>query len=72
LFSLDSIVIFIIVWWIVFFVFLPLGISKEKNVIPGNDPGAPSNANLKLKIIFTTVCTLFLTIIISFLKNEIF
>ena len=72
MFTLDNLAVFLIVWWIVLFIFLPIGVSKDDNVLSGNDPGAPRQTNLKKKIIWTTVSALFLTIIIILIKNEIF
>ena len=72
MFTFDNLAIYLIVWWIVLFIFLPLGISKDDNVLSGNDPGAPKNTNLKKKIIWTTISSFFLTIIIVLIKNEIF
>jgi predicted secreted protein len=63
---------FVIIWWLVFFLTLPIGIEREKEVIKGNDPGAPKNPMLKIKILITSVISFFITIIISVVKNEIF
>lgn len=72
MFGIGSFVIFIITWWIIFFVFLPFGVVKDENVIKGNDPGAPKDAMLKKKILYTTLIACILTILILILKNEIF
>ena len=47
LFGLESLVIYIIFWWLVFFIALPFGVSRENDVIHGNDPGAPKKTLLK-------------------------
>ena len=69
---LDFLVIYLILWWLIFFITLPIGVKKEINVKFGNDPGAPNNANIKKKAIVTTFVTFFLTLIIILIKNEIF
>ena len=46
--------------------------SKKDDVKFGNDPGSPKNTMLKKKFIYTSIITLFLTIIILLIKNEIF
>ena len=57
----GSLIVFIIIWWIVFFSVLPLGIKSENKKftekVSGNDPGAPKNPNIGKKFIYTTVIT---------------
>ena len=72
MFGLEIIVIFVIIWWLVLFVVLPFGIQRDENLIMGNDPGAPKNPMLKKKIYFTTIISIFLSILVSWIKNEIF
>ena len=72
MFGLEIIVIFVIIWWLVLFVVLPFGIQRDENSIKGNDPGAPKNPMLKKKIYFTTIISIFLSIMVSWIKNEIF
>ncbi|MBC34050.1 MAG: hypothetical protein CMN01_05450 [Rickettsiales bacterium] len=72
MFTFDNLAVFLIVWWIVLFIFLPIGVSKDDNVLSGNDPGAPRQTNLKKKLIWTTISSLFFTLIIILIKNEIF
>tara|TARA_Y200000002_G_scaffold195331_1_gene161400 strand:+ start:55 stop:243 length:189 start_codon:yes stop_codon:yes gene_type:complete len=62
----------VIFWWLTLFVALPFGISKDKKVIHGNDPGAPKKTLLKKKILITSFVSLILTVIFSIIKNEIF
>ena len=50
MFGLEIIVIFVIVWWLVLFLLLPIGIQRDENVSKGNDPGAPKNPMLKKKL----------------------
>ncbi len=71
MFGLEIIVIYVIIWWLVLFVILPLGIQRDENTISGNDPGAPKNPMLKKKIISTTIISFFLSILVSIIKNEI-
>lgn len=60
-------VVFIIIWWIVFFIILPIGIKQEENPIDGNDKGAPKNPNIKLKILITTIISMVLSLIYYYL-----
>ena len=46
----GSIVVYVIIWWIVFFSVLPIGIKHSekpfKSNLEGIDPGAPKNPNI--------------------------
>ena len=68
---LTFLVIFVISWWLILFLVLPVGISKQKNVKFGNDPGAPNEPMVKKKFLITTIIALILTLIIIFIKNEV-
>ena len=72
MFGLESLVIYVIFWWLILFVTLPFGISRDKKIIHGNDPGAPKKTLLKKKVLITSFASLILTVIFSILKNEIF
>ena len=72
MFGLESLVIYVIFWWLILFVTLPFGISRDKKVIHGNDPGAPKKTLLKKKVLITSLASLILTVIFSIIKNEIF
>ena len=57
----GSIVVYVIIWWIIFFSSLPIGIKhnnqKYNDNIAGSDPGAPKNPNILKKFLYTTVLT---------------
>ena len=57
----GSIVVYVIIWWIVFFSVLPVGIKHNnkpfENNLDGIDPGAPKNPNILKKFLFTTLIT---------------
>ena len=72
MFGLESIVVYVIFWWLILFITLPFGVSRDKKVIHGNDPGAPTKTLLKKKILITSFVSLILTVIFSIVKNEIF
>ena len=46
----GSIIIYVMIWWIVFFSILPIGIQSNKEIfkdsIEGFDPGAPKNPKI--------------------------
>ena len=69
----GSIVVYVIIWWIVFFSVLPIGIQSKKDVfkeeIGGMDPGAPKNPNMGKKFLITTLITTIIFFVINYLVN---
>jgi predicted secreted protein len=53
----PGIVTFLIIWWVVLFAVLPLGVRgqwEEGDVTPGSEPGAPTKPDLGRKALITT------------------
>jgi len=53
-----GIAIYIIIWWIMLFTILPIGVRSQqesKAVVPGSDPGAPAKPWLARKLLINTV-----------------
>ncbi len=69
---LTFLVIFVILWWLILFLILPIGVKKQESVEFGNDPGAPTNPMLKKKFLITTIIAFVLTLITIIIKNEIY
>jgi len=62
---------YIVLWWIVLFAVLPFGTRSQEEsgeIVPGSEPGAPAAPNLVRKIIWTTVATtvIFLLVYMAF------
>ncbi len=60
----QSIVIFTMIWWVVFFCTLPFGVRgqwEEGGGPEGTEPGAPVMHGLKRKIVTTTAISVVLT-----------
>lgn len=56
----EGLVVYLITWWIVIFVVLPIRITGQHEtgeMVEGTDPGAPVDPRLKEKAILTTVIT---------------
>ena len=66
-----SIVLYLIIWWLSLFLFLPLGITSSKNVKKGNDPGAPEEPKIKKKFFMTTLFSLLIWLIIYLISKVI-
>ena len=63
-------IIYIIIWWIVFFVTLPIDVNREKPIkIDGEDTGSPENPKMLKKFIYCTGITTIIFIIIYLLMK---
>ena len=67
----GSIIVYVMIWWIIFFSVLPIGIRSNKEVfkenIGGMDPGAPKNPKIGKKFFLTTLITTIIFIVIYYL-----
>ena len=67
----GSIIVYVMIWWIIFFSVLPIGIRSNKEVfkekIEGMDPGAPKNPNVGKKFLITTLITTIIFVVIYYL-----
>ena len=69
----GSIILFLLIWWLLLFIVLPLNISDtaEKIVEGGNDTGAPSNPQIFKKFLITTMISIIIwSIMYIFLKDQ--
>lgn len=65
--------VFVIIWWLVFFAALPLGVKgqhEDGDVQEGTDPGAPSNPDLKKKALITSLIAVILTVVYYFVATS--
>ena len=69
----GSIIVYVLIWWIVFFSLLPVGIQSNKETfkekIEGVDPGAPKNPKIALKFLITTLITSIIFVVIYYLVD---
>ena len=69
----GSIIVYVMIWWIIFFSVLPIGIRSNKEVfkekIEGMDPGAPKNPNIVKKFLITTLITTIIFSVIYYLTK---
>jgi len=67
----GSIIVYVLIWWIIFFSVLPIGIQsnkeKFKQKIEGMDPGAPNNPKIGKKFLITTILTSIIFLLIYYL-----
>jgi len=63
-------IIYIMIWWIVFFVILPIDVNREKLIkIDGEDAGSPENPRILKKFFYCTGITTIIFIIIYLLMK---
>ena len=72
----GSIIVYVLIWWIIFFSVLPVGIQSNKEKfrakIEGIDPGAPKNPKIAKKFLVTTIITsLIFTVIYYLVKFDL-
>ncbi len=69
----GSIIVYVMIWWIIFFSLLPVGIQSNKELfkekIEGMDPGAPKNPNIGKKFLITTLISTIIFSVIYYLVN---
>tara|TARA_B100000886_G_scaffold145573_1_gene98999 strand:- start:2212 stop:2466 length:255 start_codon:yes stop_codon:yes gene_type:complete len=67
----GSIIVYVIIWWIVFFSVLPVGIQSKKEIfkekLGGIDPGAPNNPKIGKKFLTATLITTIIFAVIYYL-----
>ena len=63
-------VIYIVIWWVLFFIFLPIGSRKSNTKVLGQDSGAPEKTYLWKKFIVVSILALLLTLIIVYVINN--
>ena len=67
----GSIIVYVMIWWIIFFSLLPVGIQSNKEVFKekmgGMDPGAPKNPKIRKKFLITTLITTIIFAVIYYL-----
>ncbi|MCE9507373.1 MAG: DUF1467 family protein [Alphaproteobacteria bacterium] len=52
---LTAVFIYFLIWWVMLFTVLPLGVTRNQEDGKGFDAGAPAKADLKKKLILNTV-----------------
>ena len=70
----GSLIVYISIWWIIFFIVLPIGIKSQnidfKDKLHGNDRGAPQNPKIRKKFLITTLVTSVIFLVIYYLVSQ--
>jgi predicted secreted protein len=54
----TSFAVFFVIWWLVLFTILPIGIRgqwEDNDTVEGTEPGAPTKSNILRKFALTTI-----------------
>jgi predicted secreted protein len=57
---------FCFIWWITFFIVLPIGIKIEEKAQPGHADSAPINPRIMYKLLLTTIITVILLAVLIY------
>lgn len=67
--AFEVVILFALVWWVVLFTTLPVGVRRTENPEPGTEAGAPEHARMGRKVLATTVITGAITALIYVLAE---
>jgi len=65
----TGVMVYLVIWWIVLFAVLPLGVQRVENPGRGQDHGAPEKPQLFRKAIITTLVSVVLWLAFYFLHQ---
>lgn len=68
----SVILVYLMIWMVVFFISLPIGINIIKQPTLGNANSAPLKTNLKVKFFYSSLLTIPLTYLITLIVNNKF
>lgn len=68
----GGIVTFSVVWWLVFFMALPIGVRPQADPVPGSERGAPEHPRLLVKAVATTIVAVLVTAAIAWFIDQEF
>lgn len=63
----TAIAIYFILWWVCLFLVLPWGIRgqhEDGDIVKGSEPGAPTVPNMKRKVIYTSILSAIIWVVI--------
>ena len=64
----SAIVLFAVIWFMVLFIALPIGLSTqgdEGEIVPGTHAGSPARINMRRKALWVTLVTVVLWLLIA-------
>ena len=67
----TNFILFILIWWIIFFIILPIRISIPKKVYPGHANSAPKKTYIGLKVLITSIISILIMLFLILLKFDL-
>jgi predicted secreted protein len=67
----TNFLLFILIWWIVFFITLPMNISISNKPEIGHATSAPKKTYIRLKVIITSSISVLIMIILIYMKFDL-
>lgn len=58
--------VYIVIWWLIWFIALPIGVERDDNPSPLHSTGAPKEIKLKKKFWATTLLSALVTLCIVY------
>jgi len=67
----TNFILFLLIWWIVFFITLPLNISIPDKPEEGHATSAPKKTHIGLKIVLTSIISMIIMIFLFIIKFDL-
>jgi predicted secreted protein len=64
---LTAFFIYLLIWWVMLFTVLPMGVTRNQDDGKGFDAGAPAHPQLKKKLIINTILSVVILAVIQIL-----
>ncbi|KJV69303.1 DUF1467 family protein [Candidatus Neoehrlichia procyonis] len=61
--AINIAVFFVIAWWIIFFIILPIKVKIDENLPVGLASGSPAKAYLLIKVVIATIVAILLAVL---------
>ena len=71
MFLFTNFIIFVLIWWILFFIFLPMNISVPDKPRKGHATSAPKKTYIFLKVIITTAISLIIMLVLVMINFDL-
>ena len=67
----TNFLLFVLIWWIIFFISLPIRLSVPENPDEGHATSAPKKTFLGLKVIVTSIISILIMIFLIIIKFDL-
>lgn len=67
----TNFILFVLIWWIVFFITLPLKISVSLKPLEGHASSAPKKTYIGIKVVLTSVISIMLMLVLVFINFDL-